>query len=356
MKTRKIIALLLMAAMLLALTACGTQQTTATQQPAAESQNVEAEAPAAVEEETFNIMFPHIYADDHFEAILFEEFAANVEEMSGGTLHIECYPNSTLATEEQIYEGLRNGTYSMGVMGMMLQDVMPQVGGLQYPFLFDDFAAAKNALFDNDYGFQIFAGSEEYNILPLAINANGFRVMTLNKRIESMDDFKGFKMRTANLTNMINCFTNLGCSVVPMSMSEVFTALEQGVIDGQENPPSQIKTSGWYEIQDYMMLSNHVFSADVICINYDFWNQLSENQQNVLREASRDISEKIWAAAEAAYNDDLEYIRENSDIEIYTPSDEFRKDMKAAIEVQYEELYEKVPEYVDLLNKIRGIG
>lgn len=343
-----ILTLLLAAAMVLALAACGDTVSS----PAVSDETTEA---AQAAEQTFNIMFPHIYADDHFETLLFEEFAADVEERSNGTLHIECYPNSTLATEEQIYEGLRNGTYSMGIMGMTLQDVMPQVGGLQYPFLFDDFAAAKTALFDNDYGFQILAGSEEYNILPLAINANGFRVMTLNKKIESMDDFKGFKMRTANLTNMINCFTNLGCSVVPMSMSEVFTALEQGVIDGQENPPSQIRTSGWYEIQDFMMLSNHVFSADLLCVNYDFWNSLSENQQNILREASRDISEKIWAAAEAAYNEDLSYIQENSSIEIYSPSDEFREEMKAAIEVQYQELYQLVPDYVDLFNKIRGI-
>lgn len=87
----------------------------------------------------------------------------------------------------------------------------------------------------------------------------------------------GLKMRMPNLEIMVEIGNYLGFAVTPMSMTEVFSALEQGVIDGQENPPSTIRSQGWYEIQDYLLVSNHVFTCLFLCVNNDFYNSLDSD-------------------------------------------------------------------------------
>jgi TRAP-type C4-dicarboxylate transport system substrate-binding protein len=155
-------------------------------------------------EQSFTIKLPHIYQDAHFEAIAFADFAKNVESRSNGTLKVQVYANSTLANEDQIYEGLRNGTYEMGVMGIICQDRLPAVAALQLPFLFKDIAHAKKALYDHDYGLQLTEGAAALGVKMLRTNVNGMRIISGNRKLEKIEDFKGFKIRTANFKNMIH--------------------------------------------------------------------------------------------------------------------------------------------------------
>ena len=309
----------------------------------------------AAEEKTYTIKLPNIYGETHFENAIYKEyFIPQLEERSNGTLKVELYPNSTLATDEEIYAGIRSGVYKMGITSVIFQDLLPQVGALQLPFLFEDFAHAKEYVFDKGYGVKLAEGSEEIGFKVLTCVSNGFRVMTLNKKIESMNDFKGFKMRTANYQNMVDCFTHLGCVVTPMAMSEIFTALEQKVVDGQENPPATIYSSGWYEIQDYMLLSNHVFTPDFLMVNCDFWNNLSDSQRTVLQEVANETAELIWARAEESYFEDVETMKTESGIEVYSPSAEFRQAMVEATSPMYDTFYAAHPEYKDMYEEMRN--
>ena len=117
--------------------------------------------------------------------------------------------------------------------------------------------------------------------------------MTLNKKVESLADLKGLKLRMPNLEVMVNIGNCLGCAVTPMAMTEVFSALEQKVIDGQENPPSTIRTQGWYEIQDYLLVSNHVFTSLFLCANSNFYNSLDSELQGILDEVISETSAKM---------------------------------------------------------------
>ncbi len=310
-------------------------------------------APAA--EETITIKMPHIYGDSHFITKTYEEFfKTEVEKRSNGSLKVELYPNSTLANEEEIYAGVRAGTYEMGIFATVCQDLLPQVTGLQLPFMFADFATAKEYLFDKGYGLKITDTSEEYGFKVLACVGTGFRVMTLNKRIENIEDFAGFKMRTASYQNMIDCFENLGCTVTAMPMNEVFTALEQKVVDGQENPPSTILSQGWYEIQDYMLLSNHVFSANFIAVNCDFWNKLSDEQREVLQAVATETAELVWQRADEAYQTDVDTMVAAGTIEAYYPSDELRQDMIDATAGMIDDFYAANPDYKELYMEMHG--
>lgn len=347
---KKSFAKLLAAALVFALlTGCtGTSSTNAPDSGSQEQQ----EDPVA-EESSFTIKLPYDYAEGHFESdLLMNFFAPEVETRSNGTLKVECYPGGILGTQEQIYEGVRNGMYEMAIIGVIAQDLMPQVAAFQFPFLFSDFATAKEVLIDEGYGWKLLEGSEEHGFKVLSLNPVGFRVMTLNEKIESIDGFKGFVMRTPTIASMVEIFEDLGCIASPMAMTEVYSGLEQGVIDGQENPPSTIRSSGWYEVQDYMLVSNHVFNPDWLAVNVDFWNQLSDNQKSVLTEVAAEFQEKMWEAAENAEEEDLQFMADNSDIEIYYPSDEFYQEMVDATSGMYEDFYQDMPEYKELIEEM----
>ena len=308
---------------------------------------------AATAQKPITIKLPHIYGDGHPTTVAIETFfKKEIEARSNGALIVEPYPNSTLATEEQIYEGLRNGTYEMGMMGIIIQDTLPTVAAFQLPFLFESFDDAKVALLDNGYGLQLLEGIEDQGIKAYTINPDGFRIMTLNRKVESMADFRGFKLRTANYENMIKMGELLGCSVTPMAMTEVFSALEQKVVDGQENPPATIRAAGWYEVQPYMMVSNHVFSPNFTCINLNFYNSLSDELKAVIDEVCYEMTDVIWALAIESAKTDIEYMESNADLEVYYPSDEFRQGMIESIAPLYETLYQNSPRAKEIVEAI----
>lgn len=310
---------------------------------------------SASNDKSYTIKIPYDYAEGHFESnLLMNFFAPEVEARSNGTIKVECYPGNILGTQEQIYEGVRNGIYEMAVIGVICQDLMPQVAVLQFPFLFDSFDTAKAVLLDEGYGRKVLEGCENFGFKVLSFNPVGFRVMTLNKKIESIEGFKGFKMRTPTIANMVQIFESLGCLATPMAMGEVYSDLEQGVVDGQENPPSTIRSSGWYEVQDYMLISNHVFNPDFLVVNVDFWNELSDSQRAVIEEVSAEFQEKMWEASEQAEEEDLQYMIDNSDIDVYYPSDEFRQEMIDATSVMYDNFYKDHPEFKDMVEAMRN--
>lgn len=342
---RKLISAMMALAMVLSLTACGSGDA-----------NEEQGENGTNAEETITIKLPHGYAESHPLNIALEEyFKPEVEERSGGRLTVEIYPNSILATEEQIYEGLRNNTYEMGIIGISFQDLIPSAAALQLPFLFKDFDQARTAMTEYGYGYQLAGDTESLGFKITGITGAGFRVMTLNKKVETMDDFKGLKLRMPNMANMVKIGELLGCAVTPMAMSEIFSALEQGVIDGQENPASSIRANGWYEVQDYLMVSNHVFTPLFFCVSNDFYNSLDDDLRTILDETVTETSNMVWDAMEEQTQEDLDFMASEAEIEVYEPSEELRQAMIDATLPMYTELYEVCPEVEEVVTLIREL-
>ena len=306
--------------------------------------------------DTITIKLPHCYVEGHpLTDTLQNFFKPELESRSNGRLTVDIYPNSTLATEEQIYEGLRNNTYEMGVVGTIFQDRIPSVAAFQLPFLFTDYDQARAALYEGDYGYQLIGDVASLGFTVNGIVPDGFRVMTMNKKVESLADMHGLKMRMPNLEIMVEIGNYLGFAVTPMSMTEVFSALEQGVIDGQENPPSTIRSQGWYEIQDYLLVSNHVFTSLFLCVNNDFYNSLDSELQNILDEVIDETCAQIWDTAQTQAQEDLDYMSSEGGIEVYEPSDSFRQEMVEATAPMYDNMYETAPEVEEVINAIQAI-
>lgn len=344
---KRMFALLLSLTMVFSLTACGGKEDTS---------SGGSETSGDTSGETITIKLPHCYSEGHPLTDTLENFfKPELESRSGGRLTVDLYPNSTLATEEQIYEGLRNNTYEMGVVGTIFQDRIPSVATFQLPFLFSDFDQARKALYEQDYGQQLIGDVASLGFTVNGIVPDGFRVMTLNRKVESLADLKGLKLRMPNLEVMVKIGECLGCAVTPMAMTEVFSALEQNVIDGQENPPSTIRTQGWYEIQDYLLVSNHVFTSLFLCVNSAFYDSLDPELQGILDEVIDETSSKIWDSAKEQAQADLDFMDAEADIEVYYPSDAFKQEMIDATSSMYDDMYATCPEVEDIVTAIRAI-
>jgi TRAP-type transport system periplasmic protein len=300
------------------------------------------------------IKVANYFAQDHPQNIaLREKFKKIVEEKSGGTLKVQIYPNSTLGAEKEFYDGVRNGTIEMGIPGLIMQNDIPKMGVPEWPFLFKDFQHVKKVL-NGPIGKEITAELEKkHGVHPLAWSANGFRMFSANKTIDSMNDFKGLRIRMPNIPNYITIGNLLGANVTPMPISEVFTALEQKVVDGQDNPIATLRASGWYEVQSDVLESKHMFSPNIYIINSKFWNSLTPGQRKIIEEAAKESANYEFELMEKSYEEDKKFLEQHG-IKFTTPSPEFTKQMKEAVQPLYDEIFKKYDWAKDLYKRIKA--
>ncbi|MFD2368716.1 TRAP transporter substrate-binding protein [Brevibacillus sp. GCM10020057] len=303
---------------------------------------------------------PHVlkvanyFATDHPQNIaLREKFKKIVEEKSGGSLQVQIYDNSQLGAEKEFYDGVRNGTIEMGIPGLIMQSDIPKMAVGEWPFLFKDFAHAKKVL-EGPIGKEMTDEMErKHGVHALAWSANGFRMFSSNRPIKSIDDFKGLRIRMPNIPNYIKLGQLLGANVTPMPISEVFTALEQKVVDGQDNPIATLKASAWYEVQSDVLESKHMFSPNLYIINGKLWSQLTSGQQKILEEAAKTAADYEWELLEKSYEDDKKFLMEKG-IQFTTPDESFRKAMEDAVQPLYDEIYQTYPWAKEMVEKIKA--
>src|SRR5213078_3164707 len=165
---------------------------------------------------------------------------------------------------------------------------VPEVAILDIPFLFRDYAHARGVL-DGPIGKEMLKKFESKGLVALAWGENGFRHMTNNKRpVNAPEDLKGLKMRTMENPIHIQAYKQFGILPTPMAFTEVFTALQQGTVDGQENPLSVISAAKLDQVQKYLSLTGHVYSPAVFLMNKAQWDKLSAADQQAFSAAARE--------------------------------------------------------------------
>ncbi|WP_066397995.1 TRAP transporter substrate-binding protein [Neobacillus mesonae] len=300
------------------------------------------------------IKVANYFAEDHPQNIaLKEKFKKIVEAESKGSLKVQIFPNSTLGAEKEFYDGVRNGTIEMGIPGLIMQADIPKMAVPEWPFLLKDFHHVKTVL-NGPIGEELTADlEEEHGVKPLAWSANGFRMISSNKPIKSMEDFDGLRLRMPNIPNYISLGKLLGANITPLPISEIFTALEQKVVDGQDNPIATLRASGWYEVQSDVLESKHMFSPNIYIINSQFWKGLSKNQQQIIEKASKIAAEYEFQLLEKSYEDDKKFLEKHG-IKFTTPSKEFSDDMQKAAQPLYDEIYQKFDWAKGLVERIKS--
>ena len=262
-----------------------------------------------------------------------EIFKAMLEQGSGGNITVELYPNSQLGSLAENMESMRIGDLEMAYLNDgTISASVPEFGLVGLPYLWTSIDAAHEAL-DGDFG-QYLDGKllETCNIINLGWADVGFRNITnTKKKIEKPEDLSGLKIRTMTNPFHVDYFTYLGALPTPMSFSELFTALQQKTVDGQENPTALIYNNKLYEVQTYMSVSEHVWTACPMCISADFFQSLPADYQALIKEAaSATVAKQREYITEE--NESLLSNIEESGVEVTVLTEEQKKAFQAKAE------------------------
>ena len=231
-----------------------------------------------------------------------EKFAQLVKEKTGGKVEIQVFPSSQLGNQRDLVEGTQFGTIDFTMTSTaVLGNFLPQIAVFDLPFIFRDVQHAYKAL--DTVGMEIAQKLQGMKLL--AYYENGVRHMTNSKRpIRKPEDMKGLKIRVMEQPIYIEMIKALGGNPTPMAFGELFTALQQGVVDGQENPAAHIYTARFFEVQKYISLTAHTYSAEPMLVSLAAWNKLPKDLQEKVQTAaneSRDWQRDLCRQLEEGY-------------------------------------------------------
>lgn len=221
-----------------------------------------------------------------------EKFEDLVEERTDGKVNIELYPNASLGDERTLLEGMQIGTVDMGVItNGPVANFLEEMAVFELPFLFPSPEAAYEVL-DGPIGQELLDRLSEVNLKGLAYAERGFRNLTNSERpVTTPEDLEGLRIRVMENPVYVDTFRELGANAIPMAWTEALTAMQQGTIDGQENPVNVIHSFKLYETQDYMTLSRHTYAPAIFVMGMPAWGQLPEAAQTVLVDAAQEAAE-----------------------------------------------------------------
>jgi tripartite ATP-independent transporter DctP family solute receptor len=222
--------------------------------------------------------------------IVAEKFKDLIEERSSNEIKVKVFHSASLGNETEILQQLQMGTIEMGVItGGPFDTFDPIVRVVNYPFLFKDNDQA-DAILDGPLGREIFKSLESSGFKGLCFSENGFRNLTNNRRpVKTPEDIKGLKIRVMASALHKTIWQSLGANPTPMPWP-IYTELEQGVIDGQENPLWVMEVYKFYEIQRYMTLTRHVYSPHLDVASLKWWNTLPKANQALIQAAMADAA------------------------------------------------------------------
>ena len=243
------------------------------------------------------IRWGHLNNPDHPISMGVKRFAEIVAAKSGGKIKVREYPSNQLGSEMQQQSALRGGTQEMqSPATTSLVGIVKEFGLIDFPFLVGT-AQQADALLDGPLGSALLSKLPEKDLVGLGYWDLGFRNVTNSRRpITKGEDLNGLKLRVIPNPVYLETFKSFGANPVPMSFTEVYTALETRAIDGQENPFLVILSNKMYEVQKYLSATNHTYSTNIILVSKKFWDRLSPAEQKILQEAAieaRDYQRRV---------------------------------------------------------------
>ena len=250
-----------------------------------------------------------------------QAFLDTLEELSGGAFTGEQAPAGQLGGERDMIEGLQIGSLDLVVTSTgPLGNFVPEVLALDLPFLFRDYAHARTVL-DGEIGQELLDKMVESDLVGLAWSENGFRHVTNSRRpVTSPEDLEGLTLRTMENRVHMAAFEGMGASPTPMAFPEVFGALQQGVVDGQENPITVITAARFWEVQGYVTLTGHVYSPAIVLASPFLFDGLSEEEQGWFLEAARASAAATRAEVDRLEAEGVALMQENG-MEVITEID-----------------------------------
>jgi C4-dicarboxylate-binding protein DctP len=278
------------------------------------------------------VKFSHVVAVDTPKGKAAEYFKKLAEERTKGRVKVEVYPNSALFKDGEEMEALQLGSVQM--LAPSLAKFGP-LGAREFevfdlPYIFDDYDELHKVT-QGPLGAALFKKLEPKGIVGLAYWDNGFKVMSANKPIRVPADYKGLKMRIQSSKVLGDEMKALGAIPQVMSFSEVYQALQTGVVDGTENPPSNFYTQRMHEVQKYAALTEHGYLGYAVITNKKFWDGLPADIRTTLEGAMKEATKYANDIARKENEDALEAVRNSGKTEIIQLTSEQKAQMKQAL-------------------------
>lgn len=289
------------------------------------------------------IKFSHVIAAETAKGHAAEHFKKLAEEKTKGAVRIEIYHNSTLYKDKEELEALQMGAVHMlaptpGKFGPM---GIKEFEALDLPFLFDNYEEELKVT-KGPIGQQLLGKLESRGLKGLAMWNNGFKQLTSNKPIRKVEDFKGQKIRIVSSKVVESQMRSVGVIPQVMAFGDLYTALQTGVVDGQENPANVVFPSKLFEVQKYMTLSDHSYHGYVVVTNAKFWASLPPQIRTALEAAMAETTDYFHAAAQKENQDGVEGIRKSGRTQVINLTPEERKSWKKAMIKSHEEMADRV--------------
>jgi len=289
------------------------------------------------------IKFSHVVAPDTPKGKGAQRFKELAEQRTNGRVKVEVYPNSQLYKDKEEMEALQLGSVQMlapslakfGPLGVKEFEVF------DLPFLFKDDAAFKG-ITEGPLGKELFSKLEPKGIKGMAYWDNGFHIMSANKPLHAVADFKGMKMRIQSSKVLDAQMRALGAIPQVMAFSELYQALQSGVVDGTEGTPSNFYTQKIYEVQKHITMSNHGHLAYAVIVNKKFWDGLPADIRTTLEGAIKDATTYANAIAKTENAQALDKIKASGKTTIYTPTAAELADWKKALMPVHKEMESRV--------------
>lgn len=281
------------------------------------------------------------------------QFQKAIEKKSNGTLRVKIFPDAQLGSEREVLELLQIGSVAATkVSAATLSNFVPEYNVLGIPYLFRDKAHQFEVL-EGEIGKSILEKGSKFWLRGLCYYDAGSRSFyTSNKAIRTPEDLKGLKIRVMNNQMAINMVNSMGGSATPLAYGELYTAIQQGVVDGAENNPPSFVSSNHYEISKYYTLDQHSSVPDVLLIGTKYWNKLSDQEKIWVQEAADESAQ----AQKVFWNESVEAsmaIAKSAGVEIIIPEKSlFAEKSKSVLE----NFIKEFPELAPIVNQIKNEG
>jgi C4-dicarboxylate-binding protein DctP len=301
-------------------------------------------APAAVSAQApIVIKFSHVVAPNTPKGKGADKFKELAEKYTDGKVKVEVYPNSTLYKDKEELEALQLGAVQMlapsnskfGPIGVKDFEVF------DLPFLLPNLVALRKVT-EGPIGKKMLGLLDAKGMVGLAYWDNGFKQMSANKPLHMPEDYKGLKFRIQSSKVLEAQFRLLGATPQVMAFSEVYQALQTGVVDGQENTPSNIYTQKFYEVQKYTALTNHGYIGYVVVVNKKFWDGLPADIRGQLQKAMDEATTYSNKISETENAEALDEIKKSGKTQVIVPTDAEMVAMQKAIEPLYQDMASRV--------------
>ncbi|MFA7242353.1 MAG: TRAP transporter substrate-binding protein [Sulfuricellaceae bacterium] len=289
------------------------------------------------------IKFSHVVAPDTPKGRAADKFKQLAEEKTKGRVKVEVYPNSQLYKDREEIEALQIGAVQMlapslskfGPMGAREFEVF------DLPYIFPNKETLHRTM-DGEVGKKLFAKLEPKGVLGLTYWDNGFKQMSSNKPMRTVADFKGLKMRIQQSKVLDAQMKALGANPQVMAFSEVYTGLQQGVVDGTENPVSNLYTQKMHEVQKHLTISDHGYLGYAVIVNKKYWEGLPADIRTALEQAMKEATAFERDIAEKENKEALDKVKAAKTTEVYVLPLKDRMEWHKALLPVHKEFEDKI--------------